>query len=228
MGLYYIIPNAWIEVVNEQISASSSTLIQRWQLREPLCFRAWYVYSEQTDLLPKNASAEWKCCIPLSFQGSYDEAFELHRYEGSSVCLALTFDVISKSHTLPFLVQFHSTPEVVKVWKNSTEKHCNTFEFYIIKLQNTIKWVILKIPTFPFPYFYRRLIGCWCLTPKRQVFVFPFLKPTVGLFRFSHTDYIHRPAPAPVLYNRRKASSVWLTFLSGQPCQPETQLRSWM
>lgn len=42
-----------------------------------------------------------------------------------------------------------------------------------------------------FPYFYMYLIGCWCLTPTCQVFVFP----NVGLFRFSHIDFIHPPIP---------------------------------
>lgn len=48
---------------------------------------------------------------------------------------------------------------------------------------------------FPFASFHKCVIGGWCLTPRRQVFVFPFLKPKVGLFRFSQADYSHGPAP---------------------------------
>lgn len=51
---------------------------------------------------------------------------------------------------------------------------------------------------FPFASFHKCVIGGWCLTPRRQVFVFPFLKPKVGLFRFSQADYSHGPAPEGV------------------------------
>lgn len=52
-----------------------------------------------------------------------------------------------------------------------------------------------ELQKFPLASFHKCIIGLWCLTPRRQVFVFPFLKPKVGLFRFSQADYSHIPAP---------------------------------
>lgn len=52
-----------------------------------------------------------------------------------------------------------------------------------------------ELQKFPFASFHKCVIGRWCLTPRRQVFVFPFLKPKVGLFRFSQADYSHGSVP---------------------------------
>lgn len=52
-----------------------------------------------------------------------------------------------------------------------------------------------ELQKFPLASFHKCVIGRWCLTPRRQVFVFPFLKPKVGLFRFSQADYSPGPAP---------------------------------
>lgn len=75
---------------------------------------------------------------------------------------------------------------------------------------------------FPFASFHKCVIGLWCLTPRRQVFVFPFLKPKVGLFRLSQTDYSRDLAPEEekLLISARAASHRSGRAPSTRPASP--------
>lgn len=92
---------------------TSSTITRTGQSRSPFVFRiGMCTQNKQTDLLLRNISAKWECCVPLGFQGNYHQAHQSFSDRKCQVCLALTFDVKSECpfsfnlfhHMLPYII----------------------------------------------------------------------------------------------------------------------------
>lgn len=181
--------------------------------------------NKQTDLQLRNACAKWECCASSAFQGDSHQAFEVPWYELSSVCLSLNFDGMSQSccRVSSVSTQCHLNDRNPGKKTLTTYSNVDFFHYHhyvATKFQKRTG----NSKTISISLYAKCPLSSGCLTRGWQVFVFPFLKPTVSLFRLSHPDYIHHSTPTPSYITGGRHHVCESHFYLGSPAR---QKHSW-